>query len=106
MPFLRFAGRRNLRKKRRFKYMADYVSDNFHDGDGGVEINSPDFEGNSNKSEVKAISNAGQALDIARKLEWQDRDRDIRRARVLSAFNGASPYSDSDLVNRAQGYRY
>lgn len=86
--------------------MADYSTDSNYDGEGGVEINSPEFEGDSNKSDVKAISNAGQALDIARKLEWQDRDRDIRRARVLSAFNGSAPYSDSDLVNRAQGYRY
>lgn len=84
--------------------MADYISNN-SDNEGGSEINSPDFDDGSAK-EQKAISDAGQALDIARKLEWQDRDRDVRRARVLSAFNGSSPYSDSDLVNRAQGYRY
>lgn len=79
--------------------------DDFANNNSSTDINSPDFT-EGGKNEQKAIKDAGQALDIARKLEWQDRDRDIRRARVLSAFNGASPYSDSDLVNRAQGYRY
>lgn len=83
--------------------MATYL---INDDDGGVELNSPDFEGNSNKSEVKAISNAGQALDIARRLDWNDRQRDIRRARILAAFNGEAPYSQSELINKAQGYRY
>ena len=86
--------------------MADYISNNWDDGEGGVEVNSPEFEGDSNKSEVKAISNAGQALDIARRLEWNDRQRDIRRARILAAFNGEAPYSQSELINKAQGYRY
>lgn len=69
------------------------------------EINSPDFE-DGTKNKVKAICNAGQALQIAQKLAKQDRDRDIRRARVLSAFNGAAPYSESELIAKAQAYRY
>lgn len=80
-------------------------TDQFDDNNGEVDVNSPEFT-ESGKNEQKAISNAGQALDIARRLEWQDRDRDIRRARVLAAFNGEAPYSDSDLVNRGQAYRY
>lgn len=74
-------------------------------GGGGAEINSPDFS-ESKKEEIKAISNASQALQIARKLINNDRDRDIRRARVLSAFNGTAPYSQSELIAKAQGYRY
>lgn len=74
-------------------------------GGGGAEINSPDFS-ESKKDEIKAISNASQALQIARKLIDNDRDRDIRRARVLSAFNGTAPYSQSELIAKAQGYRY
>lgn len=69
------------------------------------EINNPEFS-ESGKNEVKAIANAGQALQIASKLDENDRERDIRRARVLSAFNGAAPYSESALVAKAQGYRY
>jgi len=79
--------------------------DDFSNNQGNTGINAPVFN-ESGKNEQKALSDAGQALDIARKLEWQDMDRDIRRARVLAAFNGAAPFSDSDLVNKAQGYRY
>lgn len=83
--------------------MATYL---INEDEGGVEVNSPDFEGDSNKSEVKAISNAGQALDIARRLDWNDRQRDIRRSRILAAFNGEAPYSQSELISKAQAYRY
>lgn len=70
-----------------------------------IDINSPEFsEGGKNK--IKAICNASQALQIGQKLAWQDRERDVRRARVLSAFNGSAPYSQSELIEKAQGYRY
>lgn len=77
-------------------------------GTGSGEINSPDFgdAGKDEKSKVKAISNARQALQIAIKLNNNDQKRDIRRARVLSAFNGSAPYSDGELRNKAQNYRY
>lgn len=74
---------------------------------GEADINPPEFsESGKLKDEPKAISNASQALQIARKLEHNDEQRDIRRARVLSAFNGAAPYSQSELIAKAQGYRY
>lgn len=73
-------------------------------GDG--EINNPEFKSDGNKTERKAIGNARQALQIAQKLCQNDRERDIRRARVLSAFNGAAPYCDGELVQAAQAYRY
>lgn len=69
-----------------------------------IDINSPEF--GEGKKEQKSISNASQALQIAQKLAWNDRERDGKRARVLSAFNGASPYNDSSLLNNAQSYRY
>lgn len=72
--------------------------------DGGVDINSPEFN-ESGKNTVKAISSASQALQIATKLANNDEERDRRRARVLSAFNGASPFNDSELIALAQGYR-
>lgn len=75
------------------------------DQDGQVDINSPEFS-ESGKVENKAICNASQALQIAQRLEWNDRDRDIRRARNLGAFNGESPYCPSTLIAKAQGYRY
>lgn len=70
-----------------------------------AEINSPEFNAEG-KNEIKSISDAEQALQIATRLDWNDRDRDMRRARVLAAFNGAAPYSEQDLVAKAQGYRY
>lgn len=79
--------------------MSDYSNE------GTIDINSPEFS-ESGKNEIKSISSASQALQIAVKLANNDRDRDIRRARVLGAFNGESPYSQSDLVNKAQAYRY
>lgn len=72
------------------------------------EINNPQFgeNGKSDKSKVKAISNASQALQIAIRVNNNDRTRDIRRSRVLAAFNGEAPYSDAELTNKAQNYRY
>lgn len=69
-----------------------------------AEVNSPEF--GEGKKEQKAISSARQALAIAQKLAYNDIQRDQRRARVLAAFNGASPYSESDLIAKAQAYRY
>lgn len=80
--------------------MIDEIRDN-----ASPEINSPEFN-ESGKNKVKAISSAQQAEQIARKLEDNDANRDIRRARVLSAFNGAAPYSASSLISKGQGYRY
>lgn len=71
----------------------------------GVDINNPEFDA-SGQNKIKSISSASQALQIAVKLARNDLQRDLRRARVLSAFNGASPYCDDDLVQKAQGYRY
>lgn len=73
--------------------------------DGETSINSPEFGEGTEKKDRKAISNARQALQIAQKLSYNDIDRDIRRARVLAAFNGESPYSDSQLRALAQSYR-
>lgn len=77
-------------------------------GTASSDINSPQFgdDGKAGESKVKSISNATQALQIAIKLNNNDGNRDIRRSRVLSAFNGAAPYSDDDLKNKAQNYRY
>lgn len=82
------------------------MSQNFSENqnEGGVDINSPEFS-QSGKNEIKAISNAVQALQIAQKLANNDKDRDIRRARNLKAFNGASPFDARELISRAQGYR-
>lgn len=80
--------------------------ENFNsENNASIDINSPEFN-ESGKNKIKSISSASQALQIATKLANNDMDRDIRRARVLSAFNGSAPYCDSDLTNRAQGYRY
>lgn len=81
------------------------MSPDFYNIDGGVEINSPDFT-ESGKNKVKAICDAGQALQIATRLDHNDRERDIRRSKVLAAFNGAAPYCESDLIAKAQSYRY
>lgn len=80
------------------------INDDFDSND----INSPDFgdDGEKKKSEVKALANANQALQIAQRLVRDDADRDFRRARCLAAFNGAAPYCDSELVNKGQAYRY
>lgn len=71
----------------------------------GVDINNPEFN-ESGENEVFAISDASQALQIARRLLRDDWYRDFRRARVLSAFNGSAPYSDDELKAIGQSYRY
>lgn len=80
------------------------INDDFDSND----INSPDFgsDGEKKKSEVKALANATQALQIAQRLVRDDEGRDARRARNLAAFNGSAPYCDSDLINKGQAYRY
>lgn len=96
-------------KIRKSKFMSDNPNWAF---DAQSDINSPEFtekeDGNLGaiKNEPKAIANSRQALQIAQKLSYNDIERDIRRARVLSAFNGTAPYCESDLVAQAQGYRY
>lgn len=72
---------------------------------GTIDINSPEFS-ESGKNDIKSISSASQAIQIAYKLADNDRMRDIRRARVLGAFNGEAPYCSQDLINNAQAYRY
>lgn len=72
---------------------------------GNGYTNSPDFDSDGDNKQ-KSISNASQALDIATRLQTNDLYRDVRRARVLSAFNGSPPYDDADLLNKAQSYRY
>lgn len=83
------------------------MSDNFNNtlGSNEAQINNPEIN-KEGKNEIKAISNASQALEIAKRLEFNDRDRDIRRARNLAAFNGAAPYSDRSLKEKGQSYRY
>lgn len=81
------------------------MSEEFSSYGSQIDINSPEFS-ESGKNKIKAISNASQALQIAQKLANQDRYRDVRRARVLAAFNGAAPYSESELAAKAQSYRY
>lgn len=86
------------------------MSDNFDQVSNSYEadINNPEFgeEGKSKKSTIRAISNADQALQIAQRLVHEDADRDFRRARNLAAFNGEAPYSDRDLRDKGQAYRY
>ncbi len=85
--------------------MPDYNDDN---DSASPDINNPDFgdDGQNKKSTQKAISNASQALGIATNLQWQDRERDVMRSKVMGAFNGEPPYSDSTLRAKAQAYRY
>lgn len=67
--------------------------------------NNPKFD-ESGKNIRRAIRNAAQALDIARKLEDDDRQRDFDRARALAAFNGNAPYDENELVGAGQSYRF
>lgn len=79
------------------------------------DINSPKFSP-SGKNEVKAIKNGSQALEIAQRLMAEDGQgaytsttpgggRDLRRARVLAAFNGDAPYSEAILKAKGQSWR-
>lgn len=69
------------------------------------DVNAPKFD-EAGRNQVRSIENAWQALQIARRLERDDYQRDFRRARNLAAFNGAPPYDPQELISKAQGYRY
>lgn len=68
-------------------------------------INAPEFN-EEGKNTVKAISGAWQAIQIARRMQHDDWKRDEKRAKVLSAFNGEAPYSERELIQAGQGYRF
>lgn len=70
-----------------------------------AELQNPKFD-EQGKNERKALANADQALQIARRLERDDDRRDIERARVLAAFNGAAPYDQGELESVGQSYRF
>lgn len=75
------------------------------DSSSRSELQNPKFNAEG-KNERKALANAGQALQIARRLERDDDKRDIERARVLAAFNGAAPYDQCELEAVGQSYRF
>ncbi len=79
----------------------DYNDNNTYSGD----VNNPNFD-ESGKNTQKAIGNASQAAQIASALDVADKARDIERARVLAAFNGATPYEEAALLASAQSYRF
>lgn len=84
------------------------------------DVNAPRFD-KEGQNEIRAISSGNQALQIARRLESEDGQgsfysgygytgnssvtRDIRRARVLAAFNGEPPYSQKQLEEKGEGWR-
>lgn len=72
---------------------------------GPADTNNPKFT-QDGKNTRMAISNASQALQIARKLETDDDKRDFDRARVLAAFNGNPPYDEKEMLAAAQSYRF
>lgn len=77
--------------------LPDYVESN--------EVNAPEFS-ESGKNERRAIASADQALSIARNLEKADETRDLRRARIQSAYNGSAPYRQSELESKGQSWRF
>lgn len=70
-----------------------------------AELQNPKFD-SKGRNERKALADAGQALQIARRLERDDDGRDVERARVLAAFNGAAPYDQCELEAVGQSYRF
>lgn len=54
----------------------------------------------------RAISTAQQAQQIADRLVLDDVGRDIRRAEVQRAINGAAPFSEKTLKEKNQGHRF
>ena len=84
------------------------------------DVNNPKFSPEG-QNKVRAIKDARQALDIARRLESEDGQgsfyqgygytgsasvtRDTRRARVLAAYNGEPPYPQKSLEERGENWR-
>lgn len=85
--------------------MAEDRFDGVSDDTANPDVNSPEFtEGGKNIR--KAISGAGQALSIATRLVQEDWQRDNDRARVMAAFTGQPPYSETELRSKGQAWRY
>jgi hypothetical protein len=70
-----------------------------------TDVNNPKFD-SKGKNTKKAIQDADQALQIARRLERDDDKRDFNRARVVAAFNGNPPYDERDILSAGQSYRF
>lgn len=74
-------------------------------GNNMSELQNPKFDEAGNNTR-KALESGSQALQIARRLERDDDRRDVERARVLAAFNGAAPYDQCELEAVGQSYRF
>lgn len=71
----------------------------------GNSISTPEFS-DRGINQRRAISTANQALSIARNLERSDEMRDLRRARIQSAYNGSAPYRQAELKSKGQEWRF
>lgn len=72
----------------------------------GDAPNNPDFS-EGGKNTRRAIENANQARELARKLDTDDlRGRDPRRSMILGAFNGNAPYSPAWLKSQGLDWHF
>lgn len=71
-----------------------------------LDIQSPKFDPQSGKNTQRAIQNASQALQVARKLEDDDETRDWWRSRIMAAFTGNAPFDEDELMSIGQSYRF
>lgn len=77
------------------------------DQDGQTDLTSPEFsEEGQLDSDVRAINSADQVLQIGRRFQREDKDRDVLRAEVFAAWGGESPYDPKDLEAEGRNWEF
>jgi hypothetical protein len=83
------------------------VPNNPYPSSGMATINAPEYNraGTQLKLEAKSVKDAGQAWNICKALEFNNRQRNLRTASIQSLYDGQPPFSQGDNMEKAAGWR-
>jgi hypothetical protein len=79
------------------------VPDN--DSPYGGAISSPDLSVGTLKPKNRAIRDAKQAQNIITSLEFANKERNLKNARIMAKYNSERPYTQQQLENEGLGWK-
>lgn len=79
------------------------IGDNSGAASSTGTVNSPGLEavGGKYRAKRRAVANAFQAANIVRRLEFDNRERNLKNARIMAKYNAERPYNTNKL--RSEG---
>lgn len=83
------------------------VPNNPYPSSGVATINAPEYNraGTALKLESKSIKDAGQAFNVCKALELNNRQRNLRTASIQALYDGQPPFSQGDNGEKAASWR-